>query len=400
MPQVAQKTFEFKEAPKANGKCKFYIYGYPKGKREVYWFRSKEEAKKEMNTRNDQICAFGVNNTVSGDEIRTIRECVALLESEPSTRGKTIYDAVHQYIADCKAKAKSISVVRMCEKVRAEFRRQAGSMTEGRHEISKGHNQNMMQALNDLVAEFGERNVNEVTCNQLKMRVAEEDWSIKTKNNRLGYWRLAFQTAKDLEIIAVNPMADLKKFKDSVAKEIVILTPERTSALLNAADSLVLPSLIIGAFAGCRRSERLQMDWSMIDLDKARITLPPTITKTREGRRIEMLPNLIEWLRPFAEKSGKLIEVSEDTHDKLVRKAKLATGLVNGDDDFQNALRRSFITYFREFTGSDDRTIRAAGHSHKTDKQYCSIHVEKEDALRYWNILPTNQPANVVAEAA
>jgi hypothetical protein len=105
---------------------------------------------------------------------------------------------------------------------------------------------------------------------------------------------------------------------------------------------------------------------------------------------------LIEWLRPFAEKSGKLIELSEDTHDKLVRKAKLATGLVNGDDNFQNALRRSFITYFREFTGSDDRTIRSAGHTHKTDKEYCSIHVEKEDAERYWAIQPPGAPVNVV----
>jgi integrase len=132
--------------------------------------------------------------------------------------------------------------------------------------------------------------VNDVSVNQLKMQVAEEDWSIKTKNNALGYWRLAFETAKDLEIIDVNPMSDLKKFAKSAGKEIVLLTSDQTSALLNAADPMVLPSLLIGAFAGVRRSERLQMDWSMINLQKARITLPPTITKTREGRRIEMMP--------------------------------------------------------------------------------------------------------------
>jgi integrase len=392
MPQVAQRTFQFKEAPKPNGQCKFYIYGYPKGKREVHWFRTETEAKAEMKRLNDQIYAFGVNATVSGVEIRTIRECAAMLEPY----GKSVYDAVHHYISYLKEKAKSISISLMSEKVRAEFRRQAGSVINGRHEISKGHTQNMMQALNGLVAEFGERNANEVSCNQLKMCIAEEDWSIKTKNNRLGYWRLAFETAKDLEIIAANPMADLKKFKNSAGKEIVILTPEQTADLLNVADPLALPSLVIGAFAGVRRSERLQMDWSMIDLEKARITLPPTITKTREGRRIEMMPNLIEWLRPLAHE-GNLVEVSEDKHDKLIRDAKQATALVNGEDDFQNALRRSFITYFRELTGSDDRTIRAAGHSHKTDKEYCSIRVEKEQAERYFAIRPKpTSPTNII----
>jgi hypothetical protein len=56
----------------------------------------------------------------------------------------------------------------MTEKVRAEFRRQ-GEMGEK----SKGHVQNMMQSLNGL-AKFSERNVNEVSVNQLKMQVAEE----------------------------------------------------------------------------------------------------------------------------------------------------------------------------------------------------------------------------------
>jgi integrase len=108
--------------------------------------------------------------------------------------------------------------------------------------------------------------------------------------------------------LAVNPVSGLKGFKDTDAKkDIVILTPGEVMALFKAADPLVLPSFVIGAFAGVRRSERLQMDWSMIDLGKARITIPARISKTRQERRIEMMPNLIEWLRPFV-KDGKVIE--------------------------------------------------------------------------------------------
>ena len=88
--------------------------------REVYWFRSAKEAKAEMKIKNDQICAFGINNTAFGDEIRTIRECVAILEPY----GEYIYDAVHHYVTYLKAQAKIISIKLMSEKVRVEFRRQ------------------------------------------------------------------------------------------------------------------------------------------------------------------------------------------------------------------------------------------------------------------------------------
>jgi integrase len=381
MPQIAQKTFEFKEAPKPNGQCKFYIYGYPKGRREVYWFRTAKEAKAEMKIKNDQICIFGVNNTVSGDEIRTIRECVAMLSEFP---GATVYDAVHHYIAHRRAQSKAVSVAQMGEKVLAEYRRQ---LTQG--EISPGHAQNIQGALKGLIREFGERDASKISCNQLRMDVAEEDWSIHTKNNRLKDWHLAFEVAKDLEVLPVNPVAGLKGFKDTKAKkDIVILTPEHVIALLKGADPLVLPSLVIGAFAGVRRSERLQMDWSMIDLGKARITIPASISKTRSERRIEMMPNLVEWLRPLA-KDGKVIDVSEDKHDNLVREAKKATGLVNGEDDFQNALRHSFVTYFYCFTGSLERSLDAAGHDYKTHKRYYrSDKVEKVEAERYWAIKP------------
>ena len=48
MPQVAHKTFQFKEAPIPNGRCKFCIYGYPNGELEKLWFRTEKEAKEEM----------------------------------------------------------------------------------------------------------------------------------------------------------------------------------------------------------------------------------------------------------------------------------------------------------------------------------------------------------------
>jgi len=120
MPQVASKTFEFKEAPKPNGKCKFYIYGYPKGKREVVWFRTEKDAKKEMKLRNDQITAFGVNAMVTGEEARILNDNVAML-AEIGESSRSIYTAVDEYIARRKTQGKSITVEQLCNRVVAYY---------------------------------------------------------------------------------------------------------------------------------------------------------------------------------------------------------------------------------------------------------------------------------------
>jgi len=120
MPQVASKTFEFKEAPRPNGRCKFYIYGYPKGKREVVWFRTEKDAKKEMKLRNDQITAFGVNAMVTGEEARILNDNVARLAEIGESR-RSIYTAVDEYIARRKAQGKSITVEELCNRVVAYY---------------------------------------------------------------------------------------------------------------------------------------------------------------------------------------------------------------------------------------------------------------------------------------
>jgi integrase len=386
------EKFQVKHSVSGNGPCHWcVILRRPGGKKIRYWFRTKEKAEAKCRERNLELSAMGTDAmTLSASLADTARKGEGKLQSF----GWSLQQAVDFTVDHLTRLSQSISVALMGEKVRAEFARQ---FEKG--EISKGHAKNVKQSLNGLIREFGERNVCEITCNQLRMDVGEEDWTIHTKNNRLKDWHLAFETAKDMEIVPVNPVAGLKGFKDTAAKkDIVILTPEEVTALLKAADPLVLPSLLIGAFAGCRRSERLQMDWSMIDLTlpgstasapgKARIKIPASISKTRRERRIEMMPNLVEWLRPLV-KDGKLIEVNEDKHDKLVRDAKVATGLVNGEDDFQNALRHSFVTYFYCFTGSLERSLDAAGHDFKTHKKnYRSDKVEKEEAVKYWEIKP------------
>ena len=99
MPQVASKTFEFKEAPRPNGKCKFYIYGYPKGKREVVWFRTDTEAKKEIY----------LEARSNGFDVKVLREVVRLRKQDQKERDEqeSLLDAYMQAIRGASRVAKA-----------------------------------------------------------------------------------------------------------------------------------------------------------------------------------------------------------------------------------------------------------------------------------------------------
>ena len=68
--------------------------------------------------------------------------------------------------------------------------------------------------------------------------------------------------------------------------------------LLAVADPEIIPYFALGAFAGIRSEERRKMDWSMIDLNKKRITIPLNVATIGEEGRIPIYDNLLERLTP------------------------------------------------------------------------------------------------------
>ena len=78
--------------------------------------------------------------------------------------------------------------------------------------------------------------------------------------------------------------------------------------------------------------------------------------------------------------------------DSLIRKAKAATGLINGEEEeLQNYFRRSFVSYYSAVTPNLQDVLDAAGHGFEHYKKNYRAKVELEDAQRYWNIKLTTQ---------
>jgi hypothetical protein len=57
MPKLQPKFFSVKKAPKPNGRCSYYISGFPAGKRELHWFRTEKEAKQAKEDKNTELAA-------------------------------------------------------------------------------------------------------------------------------------------------------------------------------------------------------------------------------------------------------------------------------------------------------------------------------------------------------
>jgi integrase len=176
-----------------------------------------------------------------------------------------------------------------------------------------------------------------------------------------------------------------------------VLTAADTAAFFAAlgehAPELV-PFWAVRAFAGIREAEALRMDWRMIDLAAGIITLPKTITKSRDSREITIQPALAAFLAPHAEPSGPVCSLSPIARRWRMRVALRSTpGLLPP----RNWARHSFATYHLHAFRHAGETAMQLGH--KDDPamlhaHYRGVGTEKE-ALAFWAIRPAT-PENVL----
>lgn len=175
-----------------------------------------------------------------------------------------------------------------------------------------------------------------------------------------------------------------------------ILTVPEIQAVMRAAEEhapSMVPPLAVGFFAGVRTNELMQLDWRNIDLNARRITITPEVAKKRSVRHINIADNLLAWLAPYAEDSGRIAPDAKAWRyrfDKVREESKIARWP-------HNAMRHSFATYHLEKHGDQNKTALQLGHRN-TDllfNHYRAL-ATPEDAERFWNIRPKSEAAGVV----
>jgi integrase len=219
---------------------------------------------------------------------------------------------------------------------------------------------------------------------EVKSWLTTQKLAVKTRNRHLGYIKIMFGMAIEWSLLEVDPFAKTSYFNDPRAKgvKVVILTPEEMDRFLKAADPDFIPFFTLNAFTGLRREEVIRLDWSEVMLDRNRIVLPFFKSKNGNRKIIDVPENLVTWLKPHVQTAGSVMP-----RKKLQLAFEAAAKNAEIMPWRQNALRHSFCSYAVASKGFE-WTAEQADHSVRMLKDHYWEVVSKEEAEKYWAILP------------
>ena len=170
--------------------------------------------------------------------------------------------------------------------------------------------------------------------------------------------------------------------------EIQLHTVEEVGRVMVAAEKHgagLVPFLAVSFFGGVRRAEALRLDWSAIDLHENFVKLPAAITKTKQGRHIEISENCRAWLAPYVKETGRVFPYSGNVlRDRLAdlrEKHKVPT--------IKHGPRHSFASYWLAVHGDINQLCRFLGHDDpQTTFRHYAKAATKREAQKFWAIMP------------
>lgn len=254
---------------------------------------------------------------------------------------------------------------------------------------------NLESQFRSLNAEFGQRRVNVISPEMVETWFAKKSWSPKTRNNYVVTLRTFFAYCVKQKWCAENPGEVLEKAEseDAVAG---ILTVTEAARILEAAREFpdTVPVLAIQLFAGLRRSEACALDWSELRGNVIEVTAKKA--KTRARRVVDIQPVLAAWLRPYMAVRGRVFARGEDCYNERLREI-VETANQHGHEQNppwppiewkHNCLRHTCASMHLAHFANETSTALQMGHSVDVLHRHYKGLVLKEDAARFWELLP------------
>jgi integrase len=303
--------------------------------------------------------------------------------------GKTITDATAFYVDHLERVLRCKTTVAELVAELLETKRR-----DGRSEIYLRDLRNLLAIFS---RDFGNRPIAGITVEELDTWLRALPGAPKTRTNFRTNIGVLFSYAARRRMIDSNPVLHTAKPKlpDNPPE---IFTVHELRALLEAAQRTapdVLPMLAIGAFAGVRDAEIKRLDWSEVYLSRGHVEIKGAKAKSARRRIIPMQPNLVAWLRPYCNMTGRVVPEGYRSSLDQVRKA---AGLAHWPN---NGLRHSYASYRLAAIHDAPRVASELGHT--SPQMLYSTYRElvlPEEAEHYWQLVPDVKAANVVAFSA
>jgi len=240
--------------------------------------------------------------------------------------------------------------------------------------------------LNNFAADFGATRLSDITLDELKEWVQDEEWDMRTRINYLTKLSQLYGYAAKRKWVDSNltEMVDRPTVDDTQPE---IFSVEQAERLLKNANKFdALPYIAVGLFAGVRAAEMLRLDARAINFEEKTITIGAEIAKKRSQRIVDMQPALLAWLEPCKEqlqKGGAIIDEKKFRRikDDLMEAAEIPEWPSNG-------LRHSFGSYHFAMFRSADETAHQMGNTAEIVHKYYKALVSKTEAEKFWALRP------------
>jgi hypothetical protein len=256
----------------------------------------------------------------------------------------------------------------------------------------------LVHRINRFVPAFAEKMMQDVSVADINVYLDEIPGRKRTRRNHRDSLVTFFRHAqaygsldrheKTAAELSIRPVAETPKRG--------ILTPGEGAAMLTAAretKSPALPGLLFLACGGSRHEEINPMDpaderlqWKHVLWKSRKLHTPKEVSKLAEDRDGPLLPNVLEWLKPYRKAVGPIFDGTR--FDLEIAKIALKAGVSYP----HNGFRHSFITYRILTTGNPAQVADEAGNSITTiEKHYRKRGVEKATARAWFKISPATR---------
>jgi len=279
----------------------------PDGKRQRFFFETKQGASNFCEGQRTRLANFGVKGSLILAPSQQEQAANAIAALEPY--GVSLNELVQDWITRQRAAKASVSF----EKAMDAF------LDYGTRSAS--YTRSIRQTRNRLETLHGKL-LNTLTPADLTLAMDAMPGSVRNFTIRIlgGLFNFGIKRGH----CAVNPCKRLDLARRE-AMEIELYTPAEVAEILATAakhKGELVPFLAVSFFCGLRRSEALRLDWSAIDLHENFVKLPAAITKTRQGRHIEISENCKAWLAPYVQEEGRVTPFTPDVLRKRERELR------------------------------------------------------------------------------
>jgi len=360
------------------------------GKRQRSFFETKHNALNYCEEQRTRLKNFGVTGLeiIKPAQLEQAANAIQLLEPYRVT----LNEVVNDWIARRQAAEASVAF----EDAMDTF------LEYGRR--SSGYTRSIRQTRNRLRSLHGKR-LNMITPADLTLAMDAMPDSVRNFTIRIlgGLFNFGIKRSYCVE----NPCKKLDLALREAA-EIELYSPAEVAEILATAakhNPELVPFLAVSFFCGIRRAEALRLDWSAIDLHENFVKLPAAITKTRQGRHIEISENCKAWLAPHTKETGRVTPCTPDVlrkRERELREIRDKERELKGEDatrTIKHGARHCFASYWLALHGDINQLCRFLGHDdpETTFKHYAKA-TTKREAQKFWAIMPkAKRLKNVVA---